>query len=117
MLKYLPQIMLFCLINTIVIELIIAYILKVRNSKNFINIVLVNIVTNPIVSSLPYIIYLIYGIKYRIFSLIILETWAFVTEGLIYKKYLNYKKLTPFILSLILNLSSFLLGVIIELII
>ena len=97
MLNFLPHIMIFCLINTIVIELIIAYILKVKNKKDFINIVLVNIVTNPIVSTIPYIIYLIYGIKYRIISLIILEIWAFVTEGLIYKKYLNYKKISNII--------------------
>ena len=117
MLNYLPQIMLFCLISTIIIELIVAYILKVKNKKDFINIVLVNIVTNPIVSSLPYILYLIYGIKYRIISLIILEVWAFITEGIIYKKYLNYKKMNSFILSLILNISSYLIGLIIDLLI
>ena len=117
MLNYLPQIMIFCLANTIIIELIIAYILKIRNKKDFINIVLVNIVTNPIVSSIPYIIYLFFGIMYRIISLIILEIWAFVTEGLIYKKYLNYKKINHFILSLILNLSSYTFGVIIDLVI
>lgn len=117
MLKYLPYIMLFCLISTILIELTISYLLKIRNKKDLLNIILINIVTNPIVSCFPYIIYLIYGMKYRILSLVILELWAFVTEGLIYKKNLNYKKINPFVISLILNLSSYIIGLIIDILI
>lgn len=113
MLYLLPQTMLKCLIMTIIIELLIALILKIYNKKDIINIILVNILTNPIVSSIPYIISLFYGYKYYKLTLILLEIWAFVIEALIYKKYLNNKKINPFILSIILNLSSYLIGLII----
>ena len=102
------------LIITIVIELSLALILKVRVKKDIINIILVNIVTNPIVVLFPYLVGLRHDITYRYILLAILEIFAFLFEGYIYKKYLKYNKINPYILSLILNIASYTLGNIIN---
>ena len=106
----LPYIMLKCLVLTIIIESIIALILGVRDKKDIINIILVNIVTNPVVVSLPIFMLVRYGYDMQIKTLYILEVITVLVEGFIYKKVLNYKKINPFILSLILNLGSYLIG-------
>lgn len=106
----LPFIMIICLIITIIVELLIAVILKVRNKKDLLNIILVNCMTNPIVVSFPMCFYIIYGINERKISLVILEILTVIFEGLVYKKYLNFKKFNPFILSFILNISSYVGG-------
>ena len=49
----------------------------------------------------------------KIFT-IILEITAFLVEGLIYKKTLEYKRINGFLLSLILNISSYVLGILIN---
>jgi len=111
------QVLLTCLITTIVVEIVLAYLFKVKSKKDYLNIILVNIITNPIVVLFPYIIYLYHGITARYISLAILELLAFLTEGFIYYKFLKYKKINGYLLSLILNLSSYIIGNIINLII
>ena len=106
----LPIIMVKCLFLTIIIEMIIGILLGIRNKKDILNIILVNIVTNPIVVTIPILIYLYFGYKYEIISLYILEIITVIVEGFIYLKVLNNKKINPFLLSLLLNLSSYLIG-------
>ena len=110
----LPYIMVKCLVLTIIIELVIAIIIGIRNKKDILNVILVNVFTNPLVTSIPIFIYLKYGYNAEKVSLIILEIFAFVSEGFIYSKVLKYKKLNPYLISLILNLSSYLIGVVIN---
>lgn len=105
-----PLIMIRCLLLTIAIETIVGLILGIRNKKDIFNIVLVNIVTNPIVVSIPILIYMYFGYKYEIISLYVLEVITVLVEGLIYYKVLKYKKINSFLLSLLLNLSSYLIG-------
>lgn len=103
-----------CLILTIIIELLVAIIIGIRKREDIINILLVNIMTNPLINSVGLVINLNYGIiGYRIYILIIELINVFV-EGFIYKKYLRTKKINPYLLSFILNLSSFGLGEIIN---
>ena len=106
----LPMVMVRCLIFTIVIEVIVGIILGIRNKKDILNVILVNVVTNPIVVSVPILIYLYFGYNYEKISLYILEVITLFVEGFIYLKVLNYKKLNPFLISLLLNLSSYLIG-------
>lgn len=113
-LEYMPLIMIRCLLLTIIIELIIALILQVREKRDIINVILVNIITNPIVVIIPVILYLKYGYTVEKISLYVLEVLTVLVEGLIYKKVLNYKKINWFLLSLILNGSSFIIGEIIN---
>ncbi len=105
----LPKYMLICLSLTIVIECIIAFIIGIRK-KDLVIVLLVNILTNPLVVSISSSIDFKYGIKYKNYSMIILEILVLIIEGLIYKKNLDYKKINPFLISLILNASSYLFG-------
>ncbi len=105
-------VMIRCLILTIIFETSIALLIGLRK-KDLLNVVLVNIMTNPLVVSLPVYFNLSYGLKSRNIVLLILEILTVMVEGLIYKKYLKYKKINGICLSLLLNLSSYLLGVII----
>ena len=111
----LPFEMLKCLIYTIIIEIIISLCIGIRNKKDFINIFLVNVMTNPIVTSVSVYYNIRYGIVERNIVLIILEMLAVIVEGFVYKKYLKYEKINPYVLSIILNYFSYFLGEIINL--
>lgn len=109
----LPIVMARCLFFTILIELIVALILKVRDKKDILNIILVNTMTNPLLVSLT--VYITYNrIFNRTLSVIVLELLVVLIEGFTYKKVLKYKKINPFIISLILNASSYFIGEIIN---
>lgn len=110
----LPVIMIRCLICTIIIEVVIALIIGIRNKRDILNVIIVNILTNPIVVSLPIYIMMRYGLKARLYSLYILEVLTVLVEGLIYKKVLSFKKINPFLVALILNLGSYFIGEIIN---
>lgn len=110
----LPFIMINCLFFTIVIEIIFAIILKVKDKKDILNIFLVNVMTNPIVVSLPVFVNIRFGLFERNITVIILEILTVFIEGKIFSKYLKFKKINPYILSLILNLCSYIIGDIIK---
>lgn len=105
----LPLIMLICLSSTIVIELIMSLLLGIRNKKDILNVILVNIMTNPLVVSI--LMYITYNRLFNItISIIILEILVVLTEGFTYKKVLTFDKINPYVLSLILNISSYFIG-------
>ena len=105
----LPLIMFICLSSTIVIELIMSLLLGIRNKKDILNVILVNIMTNPLIVSI--LMYITYN---RLFnttiSIIILEILVVLTEGFAYKKVLTFDKINPYVLSLILNIASYFIG-------
>ena len=105
----LPKVMLISLTMTLVFELGIALILRYRG-KDLINIFLVNVLTNPILNSVIVAINYYYGLKARNIWLVILEIMVVIIEGFIYQKYLNRRKINGYILSIILNVASFGLG-------
>lgn len=113
MINDLPKYLIICLILTIFLETFLAIILKVRTKKDILNIILVNILTNPIVVIVPFLLNR-YGRYARNISLFILELLTFITEGYIYQKTLKYQKIKPYTLSLILNLFSFGMGLLIK---
>lgn len=102
------------LMITIVLELLGSLIVGVRNKKDLLNIILVNILTNPLLNSIVLFVNVLYGIFYRNIVLYILEILVVIVEGVIYKKYLSFKKINPFLLSLILNITSYGLGLLIN---
>ena len=106
----LPIIMVRCLLVTIVVEIVVGIICGIRDKKDILNVLLVNVLTNPLVVSLPIFIMIRYGIRARYISLIVLEVLTVIIEGFIYKKVLKYMKINPYILSLILNLGSYFIG-------
>ena len=103
-----------CLICTIIIELTVALILKVRDKKDLLNIILVNVCTNPLVVTIPVFMLVKYSYRVYLISLATLEVLTVIFEGFIYFKVLKYKRINPFLLSLILNLSSYLIGEVIN---
>lgn len=110
-------IMIICLVVTLFTEILMACILKTKNKKDYLNIILVNTLTNPLVVTIPFYINIKYGLKYRNLVLYILEILAVVLEGYIYQKYLTNKKMNPYLFSLILNISSYIVGLIVNYII
>lgn len=110
----LPFIMIKCLVCTIIIEIVIAKILKVKTKKDFLNIFLVNIMTNPVVVSFPVYVNIKYGLLQRNIVLYILEIIVVFLEGFVYKNVINYNKINPYILSFILNMGSYFIGNIIN---
>ena len=109
----LPKVMLISLSITIIIEVGLSFILKYRK-RDLLNVLLVNILTNPLLNSIIVAINYYYGIKARNISLIILEVIVVLVEGFIYKKYLNKRNINGYVLSLILNISSYGLGLLIN---
>ncbi len=106
----LPFIMIRCLIITIIIEVVVGLILGIRDKKDILNIVLVNIMTNPVVVSVPVLVLLLYGTSARWWTLFSLEVLTVIVEGFVYYKFFNYKKINGFLVSLILNLLSYGIG-------
>ncbi len=102
----LPKVMLISLSITLVIEISFAFILKYRN-KDLVNVLLVNILTNPLLNSIIVAINYYYGLKYRNIALLILEILVVIIEGFIYQKYLDRKKIYYYLLSHILNIASY----------
>lgn len=114
MTKLFFKIIIISFITTLLVELVISLLLKVKDKKDIMNIILVNIMTNPLLVILTVYINIVYGLIYRNILIYPLEILVVLSEGLVYKKYLNYKKINPYLLSLILNTSSYLIGLIIN---
>ena len=112
----LPKVMIISLTCTIIIEISIVLILKYRG-KDLLNVLLVNILTNPILNSSLVAINYYYGVNVRNVSLYILEIIVVIVEGCIYNKYLINRKINGYLLSIILNVSSYVIGTIINTII
>ncbi len=109
----LPKVMVISLTITLVIEVGLALILRYRG-KDIVNIILVNILTNPLLNSIIVAVNYYYGIKARNITLYVLEVIVVLIEGFIYWKYLNKRKINGYLLSLILNISSYGLGLLIN---
>lgn len=116
MLNYLPYYMLQSLACTLVIEIVFALILGVRKKGDVLTVALVNFMTNPLVVSLGFLSGFFFGTKVRIICMIFLELFAFTSEAVVYKYALRCKKLNPFLLSLLLNAASYLIGLLINMI-
>jgi hypothetical protein len=111
------KILIVCLLSTIIVEVIVSLLLKVRDKKDILNIILVNIMTNPLLVSITVYINIFYGLKYKNIIIYPLEILVVLVEGLVYKRYIKYKKINPYLLSFILNISSYLIGLFINIII
>lgn len=110
MINEIPYYIARSLILTILIEVTVALIIGIRKRKDIINVILVNMITNPIVNIIPITLNVYIGLYARNISLIVLEIFALFTEAFIYKEVLKYKKINWFLVSLILNAASFGIG-------
>jgi hypothetical protein len=99
---------------TLFIEVLLAFILGLRTKKDLLLVALCNVLTNPSVVFLSIMASLFLGKPLLILCTAVLELLAFVTEAVIYRSFLKAGRLHPFLLSFILNLASFLTGVVIN---
>ena len=113
LIRDIPIVLARCLIITTIVEVILALIMGYRK-RDLIYVLLVNILTNPLVNSFTILANVYYGLKYRNITLLILEILAFLVEGLIYSKYLEKRKMNGYLLSLILNIASYVIGVLVN---
>ena len=109
-----PLIIIKCLAITVIVELLFALIIGIKDKKDLLDILLVNVATNPLSTTFLLYINMRYVNKYHIPSWIVLEIFVFLIEGLIYTKVLKYDKLNGFIVSFMLNISSIALGYVID---
>lgn len=111
------KIMIVSLFSTIIIEVTCALLLGIKNKKDLINVLLVNILTNPLVVSISFFVYLRYGLFSKRIAMLFLELGAFLIEGFTYCKCLLYKKYNGFVVSFLLNLISYSLGILVNIIV
>lgn len=106
----------FNLFWTLVIELILAIILGVRNKEDLLLVFEVNCLTNPIaVTILFFLTRSSVGTVTEQVIVLFIEAVVVVTEGMIYKRRLSEQKRNPFLLSFILNAASYGTGIALEL--
>lgn len=114
MLSTLPWIMVRCLILTVLIECGLAFLFGIRKKSDMLPVLLINVVTNPIVVVSSALVNFYLGSQATTVFKIIIEITVFLVEGLTYFKLLDFKKINPFLLSLLLNMASYFSGVIIN---
>lgn len=102
-----------CVILTILVELVAALLLGIKNRKDILFIILVNLMTNPLMNGLSLYLNYIYKSNVSNMFVFIYEIINVFIEGFIYSKVLKKNKLNPYLLSLILNTISFLISIII----
>lgn len=100
---------------TIVIELLFALIIGIRNRKDLLLVVLVNILTNPPVVFIYYLLYF-YTAWSGMLVKIPLEILAVLVEGYYYKSF-GKEFRRPFLFSLFANTISFGIGILINIVV
>lgn len=88
---------------TLLLEIPAALILGLRRKEDILLVGLVNILTNPIIVLILNLFFLFTASPPPWFLILPLEVFAVLTEGFIYQKGLSYRRIHPFLLSLILN--------------
>lgn len=110
-----PYYMARAAILTVIIEICASLIIGIKNKKDLLNVILVNVMTNPLVNAITIFFNFYFGILGRNICLTILEILVVISEGFVYKKYLKFNKINPYVVSLILNTFSYFLGEVINL--
>lgn len=100
-----------CLILTIVLEWLLAVIIRVKSRTDYLIMLLVNIMTNPPVVLLQSVLILKFGLNIY-FVTAVLEITAVLVEGYVYSKGFDYKRINPYVLSLMFNGFSYFVGLI-----
>lgn len=86
----------------------------IREKKNYLKqFLLINLITNPLIVLIFNILSLM-NFKHILITIIILEMLVVIVEGKLYKVFLKENKNKWYINSLILNLSSYLVGIVIS---
>ena len=107
-------ILIFSLLLTLVIEVPIAILLGVKDKEDIKDIIIINCITNLSLNVIVYILYFFIDTNIVYYGLVpIFEVIIFIVEGILFKR-LKYKKINSYLLSLILNLTSYSIGLLIS---
>ena len=98
---------------TLIIEITMSIILGIKEKYDLIIVVLANCITNPVVVFIANCVNRFNIQELYVIVVSLLEISAVLVEFIILKKYLKYNKKSPFIISLINNITSFSIGLII----
>lgn len=101
-----------CLVLTIIIEGIVIFIKYSRWDYVYYSF-LCNILTNPMLNLLLYLLVWGLGLEIYLPALIVLEIIVVIVEAYIYKILCKFSKKEALKLSILLNISSYLIGVVI----
>lgn len=104
------------LLYTLIIELIISIILGIRNKEDIKVIICANVCTNPVIVYITNCLLLLNNMKLLFSIVMFFEIIVVIVEYIIYKKCLRFDKLSPFFISLVNNVLSFGIGIIINII-
>ena len=113
MIAHMPELLLRCLLCTVVIECAAAFILGLRKPDEQLTVALVNVVTNPLLVSICILVQLFFSRQVYWCVYIGLELAVIVGEALLYRAVLRQKP-DPFLLSAILNSASFFIGMLLN---
>ena len=102
------------LLLTIIIEISISFIIGIREKEDLKVVFWTNVLTNPVVVYIANCVKLLNNNV--IYDIIVfkMEVLVIIVEFSIYKKFLDYKKKSPLLISSINNIISFSLGIIIS---
>ncbi len=106
--------MLKCLVLTVLIETVLARIVSVKSKTDLVIVAMASVLTNPAVVLITFFAGFFYGTQGYYTATVICEISAVVIEGFVYYKALNWKRINPFLLSLLLNGVSYGIGLIIS---
>lgn len=106
--------MIISLVMTIVTEVIIGICIKIRNKEDIKVIIFANILTNPVVVFCTNLIFTFGSQCAHIITVIIFEIFAVTIEYKIYKEFLKFKEKSPLYISIVSNMLSFFIGLIID---
>jgi len=102
------------LLLTLIFEMAVSYLLGIRHKSDVKVIICANVITNPVVVYIANLVLMLHNEALYICVVGALELSAFISEYIIFKKYMNYKKISPLVVSLINNAVSFGMGLIIN---
>jgi hypothetical protein len=108
--------LLLALLGTELIELSVAWLLGVRQKRDLMNLGLINIITNLPFNFLLFLIVTLVNVSIFQYWLIVLffEVIVAIIEAGLFKQFILFNKIKPLRLAIILNATSFMVGVIIE---
>lgn len=98
---------------TLLIELSVLVLLGLRHKRDLWVAVCANVLTNPVVVLVANLLFIYYPSRAWL-GVALLEVGAVATEGFIYRHCLTFKKINPWVLSLLANIISFETGIVIS---
>ena len=96
------------LILTIIIETLFAYIINIRDKNDILYIIEINTITNVLLNMI-----ILFFRPINIF-IVILEIIIIIIEALFHKKKLHNNRINPYLLSIILNILSYSIGLLLS---